>query len=109
MVVSTAAIAGASAPPSQEALQSSALLRHLVPLTQVAKKVVDTNPGLEQSELASKVIYESVKLQVDNIVSTGIIQDNWKGVTSPFVRKGDEQGPGARSLLRHCKGSARRS
>ncbi|CDW94534.1 hypothetical protein [Sporisorium scitamineum] len=79
-----AAIAGASAPPSQEALESSALLRHLVPLTQVAKKVVDTNPGLEGSELAQKVVYESVKLQVENIVSTSIIQDNWKGVTSPL-------------------------
>lgn len=82
-----AAIAGASAPPSQEALQSSALLRHLVPLTQVAKKVVDANPGLEGSELAQKVIYESVKLQVDNIVSTNVIQDNWKGVTSPLSGK----------------------
>nr|CDI51144.1 related to carbonic anhydrase [Melanopsichium pennsylvanicum 4] len=79
-----AAIAGASAPPSEEALQSSALLRHLVPLTQVAKKVVDANPGAEEAELAQKVIYESVKLQVQNIVSTNIIQDNWKGITSPL-------------------------
>ncbi|TKY90425.1 hypothetical protein EX895_000423 [Sporisorium graminicola] len=79
-----AAIAATSAPPSQEALQSSALLRHLVPLTQVAKKVVDANPGLQGPELAEKVVYESVKLQVDNIVSTSIIQDNWKGVTSPL-------------------------
>lgn len=79
-----AAIAGAGSPPSQEALQSSALLRHLVPLTQIAKKVVDENPGADEEELASKVVYESVKLQVDNIVSTNIIQDNWKGVTSPL-------------------------
>ncbi|SJX60233.1 related to carbonic anhydrase [Sporisorium reilianum f. sp. reilianum] len=82
-----AAIAGASAPPSQEALESSALLRHLVPLTQVAKKVVDANPGLPDAELAQKVIYESVKLQVNNIVSTSIIQDNWNGVTSPLSGK----------------------
>ncbi|KAJ1030438.1 hypothetical protein NDA16_001347 [Ustilago loliicola] len=82
-----AAIAGANAPPSQEALQSSALLRHLVPLTQVAKKVVDANPDLPEEELAQKVIYESVKLQVDNIVSTNIIQDNWKGVTSSLSGK----------------------
>ena len=82
-----AALAGANAPPSQEALQSSALLRHLVPLTQVAKKIVDANPGLEENELAQKVLCESVKLQVDNIVSTNIIQDNWKGVTSPLSGK----------------------
>lgn len=82
-----AAIAGASSPPSKEALESSALLRHLVPLTQIAQKVVSANAGLEGPELAQKVIYESVKLQVDNIVSTNIIQDNWKGVTSPLSGK----------------------
>ncbi|ETS63458.1 hypothetical protein PaG_01743 [Moesziomyces aphidis] len=82
-----AAIAGASAPPSKDALESSALLRHLVPLTQVAKKVTEANPELQGAELADKVIYESVKLQVENIVSTNIIQDNWKGVTSPLSGK----------------------
>ena len=79
-----AAIAGASSPPSEEALQSSALLRHLVPLTRIAKKVVDANPGLQESKLAEKIVYESVKLQVDNIVSTNVIQENWKGVPSPL-------------------------
>ena len=82
-----AAIAGAGAPASQDALQSSALLRHLVPLTQVAKRVLDANPGLEETELAQKIIYQSVKLQIDNIVSTDVIQDNWKGLTSPLSGK----------------------
>ncbi|KAJ1031893.1 hypothetical protein NDA13_002277 [Ustilago tritici] len=82
-----AAIAGAGAPASQDALQSSALLRHLVPLTQVAKRVIDANPGLEETELAQKIIYQSVKLQIDNIVSTDVIQDNWKGLTSPLSGK----------------------
>jgi carbonic anhydrase len=63
------------------------LLRHLVPLTQVAKKVTEANPELQGAEIADKVIYESVKLQVENIVSTNIIQDNWKGVTSPLSGK----------------------
>jgi len=82
-----ASIAGTSSPPTQEALQSSALLRHLVPLQQVAKKVVDANPDLKGKELEEKVVYESVKVQVDNIVSTNIIKDNWNGVKSPLSGK----------------------
>ena len=82
-----AAIAGTEAPPSNEALEFSALLRHLVPLTQVATKVVKQNPDLKGEALAEKVIYESVKLQVENIVSTNIIQDNWKEVPSPLSGK----------------------
>lgn len=82
-----ASIAGTSSPPTQEALQSSALLRHLVPLQEVAKKVVAANPDLKGKELEEKVVAESVKLQVDNIVSTDIIKDNWNGVKSPLSGK----------------------
>lgn len=82
-----AAIGGANAPPSKEDLEGSALLRHLVPLFKVAKEVSDANPGLSKDELAFKVVAASVKQQIDNIVSTSIIKDNWNGVTSPLSGK----------------------
>ncbi|PWZ02874.1 carbonic anhydrase [Testicularia cyperi] len=82
-----AAIAGAANPPAKEALDSSPLLRHLVPLTQIAQEVVKTNPGLQGSELAEKVVRASVQTQVDNICSTEVIKDNWSGVTSPLSGK----------------------
>lgn len=82
-----AALAGADTAPTPEALKSSALLRHLQPLTHIAKQVVEDNPGLDKSALADKVIYQSVKAQVNNIASTDIIKDNWDGITSPLSGK----------------------
>lgn len=82
-----ASIASAEKPPTPEALEGSALLRHLVPLFDLTKKVIGANPELKGDELAKKVVVESVKLQIDNIVSTNIIKDNWSEVKSPLSGK----------------------
>lgn len=82
-----AAIGGATTPPSEKDIESSALLQHLIPLFKLAKEVCEANPGLSNDELAFKVVSASVKQQIDNIISTSIIQDNWNGVTSPLSGK----------------------
>ncbi|GAC96780.1 carbonic anhydrase [Pseudozyma hubeiensis SY62] len=82
-----AALGSADAPPSDKDLAESALLQHLVPLFKVAKKVKDANPDLPKDELAFKVVQASVEEQIDNIVNTQIIKDNWNGVTSPLSGK----------------------
>lgn len=82
-----AALGSADAPPSEKDVAESALLTHLVPLFKVAKKVADANPGLSKDELAFKVVAASIEEQIDNIVNTQIIKDNWNGVTSPLSGK----------------------
>ncbi|KAN0066174.1 hypothetical protein ACQY0O_000268 [Thecaphora frezii] len=82
-----AAISGsANGLPSMEPAQSP-LLRHLQPLTKLAYTVAQENPDVKGAELAALVTRESVKEQVQNIVNTPIIQNNWNEVVSPLSGK----------------------
>lgn len=81
-----AAIAGAAKGPPAET-SDSPLFRHLTPLTKLAYRVSQENPGLEGAALVEKVTAESVKEQIENIVATDVIQDNWAGKESPLSGK----------------------
>ncbi|PWN49377.1 carbonic anhydrase [Violaceomyces palustris] len=81
-----AAIAGSEI-PIPEVPASTALFRHLTPLTKLAFDVKKENPGLEGAELAAKVTEASVKRQMKNIIETDVIKGNWSGEVSPLSNK----------------------
>ncbi|EPQ32323.1 uncharacterized protein PFL1_00519 [Pseudozyma flocculosa PF-1] len=82
-----AAINGSSNGPPPDEAAATPLFRHLTPLTKLAYRVAQANPGVTGAELNALVTRESVREQVDNVVKSATIQSNWKEETSPLSGK----------------------
>jgi carbonic anhydrase len=80
-------VAACTAATSNSTPADTPLNRYLKDLTSLASEIHNHDAFLNSSALVSNVTVQSVKRQVNNIVSTDVIKANWNSEVSPLSNK----------------------